>query len=155
MTCPDGCVTGASNAGAQPVERTTRIRLRVEYVLAALVVAAILTLASTAHAGGCHSRSCELRVHSKKCSQRNVTACIQHAALRYRQPLSDMLRVARCESSLDPYNTYAGHYGLYQFLPSTWATTPYRHRWIFSARYQALATAWMWSVGRRGEWACT
>lgn len=36
------------------MERTTRIRLRLEYVLAALVVAAILTLASTSQARTVH-----------------------------------------------------------------------------------------------------
>lgn len=66
-----------------------------------------------------------------------------------------MLRVARCESDLDPLAVGFGvHHGLYQFLASTWATTPYAGRWIHSAKWNALAAAWMWSVGRRGEWQC-
>lgn len=81
--------------------------------------------------------------------------CIRHAALRYRQPFADALRVARCESRLQPTAVGFGvHFGLFQFLRSTWRTTPYHRRWIFSARYSALAAMWAWSVGRRGEWAC-
>jgi hypothetical protein len=102
----------------------------------------------------CQTERCEARVDKRMCSQKRVIPCIRYAARRHRQPLADMIRVARCESGLDPFNYYAGHHGLYQFLGSTWATTPYARHWIYSARYQALATAWMWSAGRRGEWAC-
>ena len=122
-----------------------------------LSLAAVLSLVLAGHADakkGCQTRSCELRVADKQCSQTRVVSCIRLGAWRHRQPFGDMLRVARCESSLDPFNEYAGHYGLYQFLSSTWATTPYRFHWIYSARYQSLATGWMWKVGRRGEWAC-
>jgi hypothetical protein len=42
----------------------------------------------------------------------------------------DMLRVAECESNLDPKNVTPPHSasGLFQFLPSTWKTTPYADR---------------------------
>lgn len=122
-----------------------------------LLLAGLLLLlgcAGHADARGCKSKRCEVRVISKACSQRRPIACIRFAAIRHHQPLRDMLRVARCESGLDPYNSYAGHHGLYQFLPITWAMTPYAKHSIWSARFQALATAWMWRVGRRGEWAC-
>lgn len=68
--------------------------------------------------------------------------------------MSDALRVAYCESSYDPNTEYLGHYGLFQFLRSTWNTTPYRNRNIYSPKWNSLAAMWMWSVGRRGEWAC-
>ena len=70
--------------------------------------------------------------------------------------LPDMLRVAKCESNLNPFNVTAPHFatGLFQFLPSTWATTPYAERDIFDPEVNAYAAAWMWSVGRRNEWAC-
>jgi soluble lytic murein transglycosylase-like protein len=90
-----------------------------------------------------------------------VRCWITAAAKKYGQPLSDAFRVADCESDFNPGLTnseavgseYAT--GLFQFLPSTWATTPYRNRNIFSAKWNSLAAMWMWSVGRRGEWACT
>jgi soluble lytic murein transglycosylase-like protein len=67
-----------------------------------------------------------------------------------------MLRVARCESNLDPsaYNPRSGASGLFQFLPGTWRTTPFAGNSIFDPWASANAAAWMWSVGRRGEWSC-
>jgi soluble lytic murein transglycosylase-like protein len=67
-----------------------------------------------------------------------------------------MLRVARCESNLDPYNVtppYSAS-GLFQFLPGTWASTPYANDDIFDPVANANAAGWMWSVGRRNEWVC-
>ncbi len=78
------------------------------------------------------------------CSNRNVMACIREAAAFYRQPLTDAIRVARCESGFDPHNSYTGHLGLFQFLyPGTWNTTPYRDHDVYSAKWNALAAMWM------------
>lgn len=91
--------------------------------------------------------------------------CIRRAALLHRVSFSTLLRKARCESGLNPY-AYNGAplnrapvrtskaTGLMQFMPGTWRTTPYRARWIWSAKWSALAAAWMHSVGRGGEWSC-
>lgn len=78
------------------------------------------------------------------------------AADRYGQPREDMLRVARCESDLIPsaVNRHGGSYGLFQFKPGTWLSTPYAEFDIFDPRASANAAAWMWSVGRRREWVC-
>jgi hypothetical protein len=67
-----------------------------------------------------------------------------------------MLRVARCESNLVPsaVNQHGGSYGLFQFKPGTWLSTPYADYDIFDPRASANAAAWMWSVGRRREWVC-
>jgi LysM repeat protein len=86
----------------------------------------------------------------------NIPAIITAAAQRYGQSPAAMIAVAQCESSLNP-NAYNGEYGasgLFQFLPSTWATTPYANANIFDPYASANAAAWMWSVGRRGEWVC-
>jgi soluble lytic murein transglycosylase-like protein len=48
----------------------------------------------------------------------------------------------------------SGASGLMQFMPSTWQTTPYRRRSIWSAKYNALAGGWMHSAGRGNEWSC-
>ncbi len=85
-----------------------------------------------------------------------IIAIIYAAADRYGQSREDMLRVARCESGLDPYNVtppYSAS-GLFQFLPSTWASTPYANEDIFDPVANANAAGWMWSVGRRNEWVC-
>jgi uncharacterized protein YraI len=89
-------------------------------------------------------------------SRDEVVAIIYSAAAYYGQSGDDMLRVAICESGLDPYNVtppYSAS-GLFQFLPGTWATTPYASSDIFDPVSNAFATGWMWSVGRRGEWVC-
>jgi LysM repeat protein len=86
----------------------------------------------------------------------NITAIITAAAQRYGQSPAAMIAVAQCESSLNP-NAYNGEYGasgLFQFLPSTWQTTPYASSNIFDPYASANAAGWMWSVGRRGEWVC-
>ena len=81
---------------------------------------------------------------------------ITDAAVRYGQSPSAMLAVARCESNLDPnvVNRSSGASGLFQFMPGTWRTTPYASSSIFDPWANANAAAWMWSVGRRGEWVC-
>ncbi|MDP9364353.1 MAG: transglycosylase SLT domain-containing protein [Chloroflexota bacterium] len=92
----------------------------------------------------------------RRYSEREIIRIIEQAADRYNQPKRAMVRVARCESNLDPYavNRAGPYYGLYQFLKSTWRTTPYRDEDIFDPRANARAAAWMWKQGRRNEWAC-
>jgi uncharacterized protein YraI len=85
-----------------------------------------------------------------------IVAIIYAAAAQYGQNGDDMLRVAQCESGLDPYNVtppYSAS-GLFQFLPGTWASTPFADQDIFDPVANANAAGWMWSVGRRGEWVC-
>lgn len=86
----------------------------------------------------------------------NITTIITNAAVRYGQSPSAMIAVAQCESSFNPnaVNPSSGASGLFQFLPSTWRTTPYANSNIFDPYASANAAGWMWSVGRRGEWAC-
>lgn len=85
-----------------------------------------------------------------------IIQIIYRAADRWGQPRADMLRAARGESNLNPnaVNPAGPWYGLFQFHPDTFASTPYRHRDIFDPRYNAYAAAWMWAQGRRNEWAC-
>jgi uncharacterized protein YgiM (DUF1202 family) len=94
--------------------------------------------------------------HPDAWSRAELTDIIYAAADRYGQPREDMLRVARCESDLVPtaINARGGSYGLFQFKPGTWLSTPYGQYDIFDPRASANAAAWMWSVGRRREWVC-
>lgn len=96
------------------------------------------------------------RCRSGRWTEREVERFIERAAKRYNQSEKAMLRVARCESNLDPcaVNRSGPYYGLYQFLESTWKTTPYKRDDIFDPKAQALAAAWMWKQGRKNEWAC-
>jgi len=89
-------------------------------------------------------------------SEGEIINLIYEAADYYGQPREDMLRVARCESLLNPSLIHPAYQasGLFQFLPGTWATTPYAGFYILDPVANAYAAAWMWSVGRRGEWVC-
>ncbi len=88
-------------------------------------------------------------------TREEVIGFIYAAADRYGQSRSAMLRVAECESNLNPNAVNpTGSYGLFQFVRSTWDTTPYAQYDIFDAWASANAAGWMWSVGRRGEWVC-
>ena len=97
------------------------------------------------------SGSCTVR-HSEQ----EILNFIAKAAKKYGQSENAMVRVARCESVLDPcaVNRSGPYYGLFQFLKSTWKTTPYGDRDIFDPEAQSLATGWMWKQGRKNEWAC-
>jgi hypothetical protein len=88
--------------------------------------------------------------------RRDIIRIIHEAADHYGQPREDMLRVARCESDLIPNatNSVGGSYGLFQFKPFTWEYTPYAEYDIFDPRANALAAAWMWSVGNKHHWVC-
>jgi soluble lytic murein transglycosylase-like protein len=66
-----------------------------------------------------------------------------------------MVRVARCESGLNPNAVGGGqYYGLFQFVPSTFSGTPYGDQSIFDPSANAGAAAWMWSQGHKNEWTC-
>jgi uncharacterized protein YraI len=89
-------------------------------------------------------------------TEEEIIAIIYAAAREFGLDGAEMVRIARCESNLDPYNVtppYAAT-GLFQFLPSTWASTPYAHDNIFDPALNAQAAAWMWTHGRRNEWEC-
>lgn len=141
-------------------------------IITTLAAAAAVAVPAKAEAG-CKTRRCKARVTGRQCSQRNTRACVLHVIYRRRVTgwrRAWLLRVPGCESHWNAY-AYFGHSansaptntiytgdisaGLYEFKPSTWATTPYAHRSIWSARWQAFAAEWMTVQGRSGEWACT
>lgn len=68
---------------------------------------------------------------------------------------STLWRKAQCESGLNPYAQNPSEAsGLYQFLPSTWRSTPFGVFSIWSPYANALAAGWMHTHGRGGEWVC-
>lgn len=81
---------------------------------------------------------------------------IRRASRRHNQRKKSMLCVATCESNLDncAVNRSGPYYGLFQFLPSTFKSTPYGNKDIFDPKWNAMAAAWMWKQGRQNEWAC-
>jgi hypothetical protein len=80
------------------------------------------------------------------------------AAVTYGISMNDMVRVAQCESGLDPglAPNSATATGLFQFLvPSTWSRTPYARFSPYDAVANALAAAWLVKEdGGWREWTC-
>jgi Transglycosylase SLT domain len=106
----------------------------------------------------CKSRACNERVAKRKCSQEAPRWCVKRVIFQKLLTGGDaawMMRTPGCESGWNPYaQNPSGSSGLYQFLPSTWETTPYARRSIWSAKWQAFAAWWMRKQGRSGEWVC-
>jgi uncharacterized protein YraI len=89
-------------------------------------------------------------------SEEQIVDIVYEAADNYGQSRQDMLRVARCESGLDPSAVGGGgaYHGLFQFVPSTFAGTPYGEYDIYDPWANANAAAWMWSEGQKSSWVC-
>jgi len=66
------------------------------------------------------------------------------------------VRLAQCESGLNPYavNRYSGAAGLFQFLATTWAGTPWRAQSVFDPTANAQAAAWLYAKYGPGQWSC-
>jgi soluble lytic murein transglycosylase-like protein len=66
------------------------------------------------------------------------------------------MNVAWCESRYHPnsVNSSSGASGLFQFLPSTWAFTPYAGYSPFDPKYNALAAAWLYKRDGPSQWVC-
>ena len=71
-------------------------------------------------------------------------------------PLASLDRKAWCESRRHPraLNASSQASGLFQFLPSTWRSTPYAAFSVWSPYANAQAAGWMHRAGRGGEWVC-
>jgi hypothetical protein len=64
--------------------------------------------------------------------------------------------VAWCESRYHPnsVNTSSGASGLFQFLPSTWAFTPWHTYSPFDPVANAMAAAWLYNRDGPSQWQC-
>lgn len=74
----------------------------------------------------------------------------------YGDPVEKMWAVMLCESSGDAAVVSGVYYGLFQYLPETWAGewNPYRDQPILDPRAQIFATAKAWYEGNQGWWGC-
>jgi transglycosylase-like protein with SLT domain len=66
------------------------------------------------------------------------------------------LNVAYCESRYHPnsVNTASGASGLFQFLPSTWAFTPWHAQSPFDPVANSDAAAWLYARDGPSQWVC-
>lgn len=155
---PDAHADSAGTVSGR--DRTRRPHTR---IVVGLVAAACLTVPAKADAKGkrkqgCKTRECHARVNHRACDQSHPRSCVLHVI--YHQRIhgwrrSWLLRIPGCESSWNPgARNPSGASGLYQFMPSTWASTPYGNRSIWSPRWQPYGAAWMLRAGRSNEWVC-
>jgi hypothetical protein len=66
------------------------------------------------------------------------------------------LRVAKCESGYNPnaVNRSSGASGLFQFLPSTWASLPQHNQSVFNPVANAQAAAVLYQRSGPNQWSC-
>ena len=66
-------------------------------------------------------------------------------------------RIAFCESTYNPYsvNRTSAASGLFQFLPSTWAGTPYASQSPFDPVANSTAAAWLYQRYGPRQWECS
>ena len=134
--------------------------------IAGVVVALAVTLPHAAPAQArddspCKGRLCKRDVpQTKKCwsyDGRKATArCfIRRAADHFGQSRSQAYAIAYRESRYNwkATNSSSGAAGLYQFMPSTWESTPYGRYSPYHPRWAALAAMWMWKHGKQSHWS--
>ena len=130
-------------------------------IAAVFMMSAATTASGRAYAGHCANRLCTRYVkHTPSCwrhhGQSAIARCfIRRAAARFGQPRSQAYAIAYRESRYNwrVTNSSSGAAGLYQFMPGTWAHTPYRHYSPYSPKWAALAAMWMWHHGGYSHWA--
>lgn len=95
----------------------------------------------------------------------DIRGIITAAANKYGLSPSYMIRVATCESSLDPNKVNHSYYagggnpsGLYQFIPSTWVHYSHKAGYggasVFNPVAAANVASYAFAHGHSGEWAC-
>ena len=139
--------------------------LRACLAAAAAFVALLATPAvHQAHAGpgdACATRLCwKNQPGTESCYERRsrtaVSKCfIRRAAAHFGESKRHAYAIAHRESRFNPrvVNSSSGASGLYQFMPGTWASTPYHKKSVFSPKWAALGAMWMWSRGGYSHWA--
>ncbi len=134
-------------------------------VAASFVALMSSPLAPTAGAAGpdafCSNRLCTKdRPHRPSCwrfeTRANVSKCfVRRAARHFGESQDQALAIAYRESRLDykQTNSSSGAAGLFQFMPTTWAHTPYGHKSPYHPRWAALGAMWMWAHGGSSHWS--
>ena len=131
--------------------------------IAALAVTLVTAAPAAARAdkSPCEGRLCKQdQPQTKKCwtydSRRATSRCfIRRAADHFGQSRRQAYAIAYRESryNFKATNSSSGAAGLYQFMPSTWESTPYGRYSPYHPRWAALAAMWMWKHGKQSHWS--
>ena len=131
-------------------------------VLALLTLSLVPAAANAAEArSACANRLCtDTRPAAKRCRSEErravVAKCfITRAARHFRQSRSKAIQIAWRESRFNwrATNPSSGAAGLFQFMPRTWGSTPYRRYSPYNPRWASLAAMWMWKRGYQSHWS--
>jgi hypothetical protein len=148
-------------------------------VMASLLIIVCSTAGSQAaveqrpgHSSTCIFDHMMLRTASGVCRPKarvypaNVQGRVKHAiydsALIFGVPYPILLRIARCESGLNPQASYSGHYGLFQFLPDTFhggAQRMHVETGIAAHSYwnpadSSYVAGYLFAIGKAPSWGC-
>ena len=137
-------------------------------ILSAFAVATLLALAAPAPSTAsvrspsnpCADRLCkQYKPGTPSCWNRSgrtaIARCfIYRASRHYGESTRLALQIAYRESRFNwrVTNASSGAAGLYQFMPGTWANTPYRRHSPYHPKWASLAAMWMWSEGGLRHW---
>ena len=77
-------------------------------------------------------------------------------------PYPILLRIARCESGLNPRASYSGHYGLFQFLPDTFrggaqgmrTETGIAAHSYWNPADSSYVAGYLFAIGKAPSWGC-
>jgi hypothetical protein len=135
---------------------------------AAVLFVALMASPAAPHAGAttkahatCADRLCKHNTPgTRQCwrfeRRARVSQCfIRRAARHFHQSQRQALAIAYRESRYNyrVTNSSSGAAGLYQFMPDTWAHTPYRKQSPYQPRWAALGAMWMWAHGGYSHWS--
>lgn len=87
----------------------------------------------------------------------SIQQIIINAANEFGVPPSYLLSVASCESGFNPNASNGSHFGLFQFLPSTYAAyAPLAGAGpdYWNPTNNARTAAYMFAHGQSGQWTC-
>lgn len=94
----------------------------------------------------------------------SVEDIVRQAARKYGLDENHFVRIAMCESSLDPTKVNYGYFenghpsGLFQHLSGYWAARAAKYGYsgasVFDAEANANVTAAMWASGQSNLWEC-
>lgn len=144
-----------------------RVALKTMACAGVALAVVLSTAAAPAGASGkrsdsspCANRLCtKLDPKTPRCwrlhGRTKVARCfIARAANHFHQSRSQAYYIAHRESRYNwrVTNRSSGAAGLYQFMPRTWNSTPYRKHSPYHPRWAALAAMWMWAHGGYSHW---